>query len=97
MAGLAHVRWRNWRVCVCGIGGFYISANSGLKPYDYLVWLFSELPGLGEPQAVPHARLEAFAPWSPSVPESCRLRGGRDWPPEDRPLVDVDPHALDGD
>ena len=27
MAGLAHVRWRNWRVCVCGIGGFYISAN----------------------------------------------------------------------
>ena len=62
-----------------------------------LVWLFTELPRLGEPQAVPRARLEAFAPWSPSVPESCRLRGGRDWPPEDRPLVDVDPHALDGD
>lgn len=70
---------------------------NGLKPYDYLVWLFTELPGLGEPQAVPRARLEAFAPWSPSVPEACRLRGRRDWPPEDRPLVDVDPHALDGD
>ncbi len=28
MAGLAHLRWRNWRVCVCGIGGFYISANT---------------------------------------------------------------------
>ena len=56
-----------------------------------------ELPGLGEPQAVPRARLETFAPWSPSVPEACRLQGGRDWPPEDRPLVNVDPHALDGD
>ncbi len=28
LAGLAHLRWRNWRVCVCGIGGFYISANT---------------------------------------------------------------------
>ena len=49
---------------------------NGLKPYDYLAWLFTELPRLGEPQAVPRARLEAFVPWSPSVPESCRLQGG---------------------
>ena len=31
---------------------------------------------LGEPRAVPRARLEAFAPWSPSVPGACRLQGG---------------------
>ena len=46
--------------------------ENGLNPFQYLVYLFEQLPQitrLQEPQI-----LEAFMPWSPLLPDSCRLR-----------------------
>lgn len=45
--------------------------ENGMHPFRYLVYLFERLPQLAdvkEPQA-----LEPYLPWSPSLPDSCRL------------------------
>lgn len=46
--------------------------ENGLKPFDYLKFLFEQLPQLTgqlDPQA-----LEPFMPWSASLPAHCRLK-----------------------
>lgn len=46
--------------------------ENGLKPFDYLKFLFEQLPQLTG-QLDPHA-LEPFMPWSASLPACCRLK-----------------------
>ena len=68
---------------------------NGLMPMRYLEWLLEELsntPGAGDP-----AVFGRFMPWSPDVPESCRMTAAEaaDPDPMSEPLVDIDPGALD--
>lgn len=61
---------------------------NGLKAYDYLKWVLSEMP---KAEAAGELDATRFLPWSPDVPERCRE-------PEldvnaafsDKPIVDVD-------
>lgn len=61
---------------------------NGLRTYDYLAWVLSEMP---RAEAAGELDASRFLPWSPDVPESCRA------PREetaaifaDEPVVDVD-------
>ena len=80
----------------CGIYSIVTTARAnGLMPMRYLEWLLEELPntaGAGDP-----AVLERFMPWSPEVPESCRMTPAEASEPDPmlEPLADVDPNALD--
>jgi transposase len=80
----------------CGIYSLVATARAnGLSSRRYLEWLLDAMPntpGLDDP-----AVLSSFLPWSPSVPESCRLTPAEASAPDPLgiPLVDVDPHALD--
>lgn len=61
----------------------------------YLEWLLDEMPntpGVEEPSA-----LERLMPWSPGVPESCRMMPAEVPEPDPmaKPLVDVDPSTFD--
>jgi hypothetical protein len=44
---------------------------NGLKPKVYLKHLFEQLPQLPDPKN--RAALEKLAPWSPTLPITCRL------------------------
>ncbi|OMF11014.1 transposase [Paenibacillus sp. FSL H7-0331] len=48
-----------------------IETENGLHPFWYLVYVFEQLPQLTTHQA-PKA-LEPLMPWSPLLPDSCRL------------------------
>ena len=80
----------------CGIYSIVTTARgNGLMPMRYLEWLLEELPntpGAGDPKV-----LERFMPWSPEVPESCRMTPAEATEPDPmaEPLVDVDPNVLD--
>lgn len=80
----------------CGIYSIVTTARAnGLMPMRYLEWLLEELPNT--PGADDPAVLERFMPWSPEVPESCRMTPAEaaEADPMLDPLVDVDPNALD--
>ena len=68
---------------------------NGLMPMRYLEWLLEELPNT--PGADDPAALGRFMPWSPDVPESCRMTPAEASEPDPmaEPIVDVDPNALD--
>jgi transposase len=70
---------------------------SGLNPRAYPEWLFDGLPNiehLGDESV-----LERFLPWSDDIPLSCRADSSADHSTEpdplDKPIIDIDPHALD--
>ena len=80
----------------CGIYSIVTTARgNGLMPMRYLEWLLEELPNT--PGADDPAVLGRFMPWSPDVPESCRMTPAEAAEPDPmaEPLVDVDPNALD--
>lgn len=45
--------------------------ENGLKPFEYLTYLFQQLPNIDtdDPEA-----LDALLPWSQSLPDNCRMR-----------------------
>jgi transposase/exonuclease VII small subunit len=45
--------------------------ENGLKPFEYLTFLFEQLPNLDKSDP---AAIEALMPWSDSVPDHCRLK-----------------------
>jgi len=70
--------------------------GNGLKPREYLEWLFEEMPNAAnlDDEAV----LERFLPWSSEIPQSCRVgSAGESTPsdPLDEPIIDIDPLAFD--
>lgn len=71
--------------------------GNGLKPREYLTWLFEEMPNTDnlDDEAV----LERFMPWSKDVPENCRrsIQEAAALDPLDDPIIDIDPTILDPD
>jgi transposase len=47
--------------------------ENGLLPFQYLKYLFEQLPQL--PDALNPEALEAYLPWSTSLPITCRVMG----------------------
>ncbi|WP_376769358.1 transposase domain-containing protein [Paenibacillus germinis] len=45
--------------------------ENGLRPYDYLKYLFEQLPQLTGP--LDPQTIEPFMPWSSSLPITCRV------------------------
>jgi hypothetical protein len=45
--------------------------ENGLNPFQYLTYLFEQLPQLMDPKD-PEA-LDRLLPWSPSLPLTCRM------------------------
>ena len=61
---------------------------NGLKAYDYLEWVLSEMPKADAAGELDAAR---FLPWSPDVPERCHEpERDADAALADEPIVDVD-------
>lgn len=80
----------------CGIYSIVTTARAnGLMPMRYLEWLLEELPNT--PGADDPAVLGRFMPWSPDVPESCRMTPAEAAEPDPmaEPFVDIDASALD--
>ena len=80
----------------CGIYSVVTTARAnGLMPMRYLEWLLEKMPNT--PDVEDALILEGFMPWSPGVPESCRMTPAEAAKPDPmaEPLVDVDPNALD--
>ncbi len=80
----------------CGIYSIVTTARgSGLMPMRYLEWLLEELPNT--PGADDPAVLGRFMPWSPDVPESCRMTPAEaaELDLMSEPLIDIDPRVLD--
>ena len=48
-----------------------------VEPRSWLEWVLTEMPALGEPQALTREQVGAFLPWSESVPERCRAVASR--------------------
>jgi len=42
--------------------------ENGLKPFEYLEYLFTELPNASVDD------LDSFLPWSPTIPDHCRTK-----------------------
>lgn len=80
----------------CGIYSIVMTARAnGLSAERYLEWLLDRMPntpGIDDPGV-----LASFMPWSPEVPDSCRLTPAEAAAPDPLgvPLVEVDPHLLD--
>ena len=67
---------------------------NGLKTFEYLAWVLSEMPRAEAAGELDAAR---FLPWSPDVPESCRApREETAAMFDDRPIVDVDVDEYEG-
>jgi hypothetical protein len=45
--------------------------ENGLHPYNYLKYLFEQLPQISEP--LDAAALEPYMPWSDALSVSCRM------------------------
>lgn len=61
---------------------------NGLKAFDYLEWVLSEMP---KAEAAGDLDAARFLPWSPDVPERCRAsREKAEAVFRDEPIVDVD-------
>lgn len=71
--------------------------GNGLKPREYLTWLFEEIPNTDDHDD--KAVLERFMPWSEEVPENCRMGSQKAAAPDplDSPIIDIDPTILDPD
>ena len=70
---------------------------NGIRPFEYLTWLLTELPKRASELSDP-AVLESFMPWSPSLPAECRMGAEealRAAEMPDEPLLDIDPELLD--
>lgn len=72
--------------------------GNGLKPREYLTWLFEEMPNTNnlDDEAV----LARFLPWSDTVPDNCRIESAEDETtaePLDEPIYDIDPTILNKD
>jgi transposase len=70
--------------------------GNGLKPYEYLAWLFEQMPNTENIKD--EAVLERFLPWSDEIPQSCRMKpteAAITADPLDEPILDIDPHTLD--
>ena len=68
---------------------------NGLKPYAYLEWLFSEMPGH---DLTLEGAVSRFMPWSADVPDSCRMEAEETTKTVEgqcEAIVDIDPHYLD--
>ena len=62
---------------------------NGLKTYEYLEWVLSEMP---KAEAAGDLDPSRFLPWSPDVPERCRApEDETEALFEDKPLVGIDP------
>ena len=80
----------------CGVYSIVTTARAnGLMPMRYLEWLLDEMPNA--PDVEEESALERLMPWSPDVPESCKMSPAEAAGPDPmaEPLVDVDPNALD--
>jgi transposase len=44
--------------------------ENGLKPYNYLVYLFEQLPNVDTRDV---AVIDSLMPWSETLPEDCRM------------------------
>ena len=67
---------------------------NGLKTYEYLEWVLSEMP---EADAAGELDPMRFLPWSPDVPERCRAPKEEVAAVfEDEPLVGFDPAEYEG-
>ena len=45
---------------------------NNIDPRSWLEWVLTEMPKLGEPQALTQEQIDSFLPWSDAVPESCK-------------------------
>jgi transposase len=71
---------------------------NGLKPREYLEWLFAEMPSTENLKD--RSVLSRFLPWSDMVPETCRMNSSDDSckaDPLNEAICDVDPSVLDED
>lgn len=80
----------------CGIYSIVTTARAnGLMPMRYLEWLLDAMPNT--PDVDDPGVLDGFMPWSPSVPDSCRMTPAESAAPDPmgEPVADVDPGTLD--
>ena len=64
---------------------------NGLNPRLYVEWLLESMPNAGE---LTDEVIGSFLPWSPAVPDSCRLspnQAAKAREMVDEPIVDIDP------
>jgi hypothetical protein len=43
--------------------------RNNLKPFEYLKWLFEEMPNM----RLTSENLQSLLPWSPSIPSECKM------------------------
>lgn len=70
---------------------------NGVAPRAYVEWLLAELPNAGE---LTDATVDRFMPWSPEVPEHCKMTpeaAGRIADIVEEPVVDIDPDTIPKD
>lgn len=70
---------------------------NGVAPRPYVEWLLTELPNAGE---LTDATVDRFMPWSPEVPDCCRMdakAARRIADVVEEPIVDIDPEILPKD
>lgn len=74
---------KNWQICdtlagaqasACMYSLVETARANGLETRAWLEWVLEEMPRLGEPQAVSAEQVERFLPWSPDVPDRCRVK-----------------------
>ena len=74
---------KNWQICdtlagaqasACMYSRVETARANGLETRAWLEWVLEEMPRLGEPQAVSAEQVERFLPWSPDVPDRCRVK-----------------------
>lgn len=49
--------------------------ENGLKPYDYLLYLFEQMPNIDQKNS---DSIERLMPWSSILPDSCRVKADKD-------------------
>lgn len=68
---------------------------NGLNPRLYVEWLLTEMPNAGE---LTDEVVDSLLPWSPRVPESCRLPQAEAEKAKEAPddfIVNIDPYVFD--
>jgi len=72
--------------------------DNGLKPREYLEWLFEQMPNTENLDN--EAVLRRFLPWSDEIPQSCRIdvaEAVRLAETLEEPILDIDPLIFDED
>lgn len=70
---------------------------NGVAPRAYMEWLLTELPNAGE---LTDETVDRFMPWSPEVPDCCRMdakAARRIADVVEEPIVDIDPETVPKD